>query len=145
MTLKMGKYDALGRYLRAQPANHVPMTFGEIERVLGIQLPLSARKHRPWWSNNPRNSVMTQVWLDAGFETEQVDMARGTLVFRRVGEARAAEVAAPRPQLQSGEQAPPVARRARQHPLFGALKALVRVAPGVDLTEPADVGPGGAQ
>jgi hypothetical protein len=30
---------------------------------------------------------MTKVWLEAGFETEQVDMAARKLVFRRVGGA----------------------------------------------------------
>jgi hypothetical protein len=138
----MGKYDALGRYLASQPAEQVPMTFGEIERVLGVQLPLSARKYRPWWSNNPRNSVMTQVWLDAGFETEQVDMTRGTLVFRRVRETGAMPVL---PATSQALAAPaPVSRAVRQHPLLGALKGLLRVAPGVDLTEPAEPGPGGA-
>jgi hypothetical protein len=130
----MGKYDALGRYLAAQPADEVPITFGEIERVLGIQLPLSARKHRPWWSNNARNSVMTQAWLDAGFATEQVDMLRGKLVFRRVG---AGSVPVGMPAVpQAPSQPPPILRAVKRHPLFGALKGLVRVAPGADLTEP---------
>jgi len=30
------------------------------------------------------------------------------------------------------------AKRGERHPLFGALKGLVRIPPGVDLTEPAD-------
>ena len=38
------------------------------------------------------------------------------------------------PEAQPGEQTPPSERS----PLFGALKGLTRVAPGVDLTEPAD-------
>jgi len=141
----MGKYDALGRFLVSQPGDEVPMTFGEIERVLGTQLPLSARKHRPWWSNNPRNSVMTQVWLDAGFETEQVDMVRGTLVFRRVHETGVPAPVPPR------SQAPPQpvqlaagGRAGRRHPLVGALKGLLRVAPSADLTEPAESGADGA-
>ena len=138
----MGKYDALGRYLAAQPADEVPITFGEIERVLGIQLPLSARKHRPWWSNNARNSVMTQIWLDAGFATEQVDMLRGRLVFRRVG----AESVPIRPPAGAQAPSPPpqFVRTVKRHPLFGALKGLVRVAPGADLTEPAEPGAHGA-
>jgi len=45
------------------------------------------------------------------------------------------ESAAPAPAAVRGadEQAP-----ARRHPLFGALKGLLRVMPGTDLTEPAD-------
>jgi hypothetical protein len=117
----MGKYEALGQFLKDQHADRVPMTFAEIERITGVKLPPSARKHRPWWSNNPTNSVMTKIWLDAGFESEQVDMAARKLVFRRV---RAKDTAVP--------------RSLPRHPAFGALKGMVTVAPGVDLTEPAD-------
>lgn len=117
----MSKYGALGEFLRNQRSERVPISFAEIERITGAKLPPSARKHRPWWSNNPTNSVMTKVWLDAGFESEQVDMAARRLVFRRVrAPERAAPAAVPR------------------HPLFGALKGMITVAPGVDLTEPAD-------
>src|SRR5882757_7476799 len=84
----MSKYDALGAFLKNQQSDRVPMSFAEIERVTGARLPPSAAKHRPWWSNNPDNSVMTRVWLDAGFESEQVDMAGRKLVFRRVRKPR---------------------------------------------------------
>ena len=59
----MSKYEPLGDYLKKQDRERIPMTFAEIERVTGVKLPASASKHRPWWSNNPHNSVMTKVWL----------------------------------------------------------------------------------
>ncbi len=119
----MSKYEPLGEYLKKQGKGYVQMTFAEIERVTGVKLPPSASKHRPWWSNNPDNSVMTKVWLDAGFESEQVDMAGRKLVFRRV---RASKVAG-----GEGEEKP-------FHPAWGAMKGLVRIMPGVDITQPAD-------
>ena len=115
----MSKYEPLGAYLKKQGKNLVPMTFAEIERVTGVKLPASARKHRPWWSNNAENSVMTKVWLDAGYESEQVDMQKRKLVFRRV---RAPNAGAEKPF----------------HPAWGAMKGLIRIMPGVDLTQPAD-------
>jgi hypothetical protein len=121
----MSKYSALGDYLKRQRREMVPMTFSEIEKITGIKLPPSARKHRPWWSNNPHNSVMTKVWLDAGFESEQVDMIKRTLVFRR---ARA-------PKRGGGGEPgtePPF------HPAYGAMQGLIRIMPGTDLTQPAD-------
>ena len=120
----MAKYAALGEYLRKQLRERVPMTFGDIERVIGAKLPPSARRHRPWWSNNGRNSVMTKVWLDAGFVSEQVDMEGRRLVFRRVGSEE--KPAAPRAET-------------KHHPAFGALHGLVRILPGTDLTKPADL------
>jgi hypothetical protein len=70
---------------------------------------------------------MTKVWLDAGFRTEQVDLEGRKLVFRRVSTSRVVEP-------------PPVARKGERHPAFGALKGLIVIPPGVDLTEPADPG-----
>jgi len=119
----MSKYEPLGEYLKKQGKERVPMTFAEIERVTGVKLPPSAGKHRPWWSNNPKNSVMTKVWLDAGYESEQVDMAGCKLVFRRVR--------APKAASGGGEEEP-------FHPAWGAMKGLIRIMPGVDITQPAD-------
>jgi hypothetical protein len=116
----MSKYAPLGDFLRQQRGDEVPMTFSQIEKVTGTKLPASAR-YRAWWSNNTFNSVMTKVWLDAGFKSEQVDLEGRKLVFRRMRDA------------------PPIAAPAGDHhPLFGALKGLMRIAPRTDLTEPAD-------
>ena len=126
----MGKYAALGDFLRKQSVTEVPMTFAKIEKITDERLPRSAKKYRAWWSNNPRNSVMTRVWLDAGFRSEQVDMAGHRLVFRRVEARRQAPQGA-----AEGDSRPAISVR---HPRFGALKGLVRVDPGIDLTAPAD-------
>jgi hypothetical protein len=125
----MAKYEPLGEYLKKQGSERVPMTFAEIERVTGVKLPPSATKHRPWWSNNPDNSVMTKVWLDAGYESEQVDMAARKLVFRRVRGSKG-------PVAPRGEGGPQ--QDAPFHPAYGAMQGLIRIMPGVDLTQPAD-------
>jgi hypothetical protein len=119
----MSKYAPLADYLKKQTRDRVPLTFAEIEKIVGAKLPPSASKHRPWWSNNPDNSVMTRVWLDAGFESGEVDMAARKLVFKRV---RGGEVAD-----EQGAEEP-------FHPLYGYMKGLVRIMPGVDITQPAD-------
>ncbi len=127
----MGKYEALGRFLSQQRSKEIPLRFADVERITGTKLPPSAHKHRSWWSNNPQNSVMTKVWLEAGFETEKVDMAGQKLVFRRV--RKSSEARRTPPPL-----APSDTTGARHHPLRGALKGLVRIMPGTDLTQPAD-------
>lgn len=118
----MAKYEPLGEYLRGQDNDLVRMSFADIERVTGVALPPSATRHRPFWSNNPHNSVMTQVWLDAGFESEQVDMVRRTLAFRRVRE----------PKVPEGVDGKPF------HPLYGYMQGMIRVMPGVDVTQGSD-------
>lgn len=124
----MGKYAPLGEFLRSQEAAFVSMTFEEIERIIGGTLPPKAQHHRAWWSNNPSNNVMTGVWLEAGYKTEQVDMASRRLVFRRA------------PAVSGREQPTPPKTHGsvKRHPLLGALKGLVLIMPGTDITKPAD-------
>ncbi len=125
----MSKYTPLADFLRSRGADEVPMTFAEIEQIIGAKLPPSSR-YRAWWSNNDFNSVMTKAWLDAGFQSEQVDMKARKLIFRRVGKRKRAKPAAS-VRLRAGHPQ-------RRHPLFGALKGLLRIAVGTDLTTPAD-------
>ena len=121
----MGKYSRLGEFLRTQRGKEVPMTFAEIERVIGSKLPPNSPQYPAWWSNNPSNNVMTKVWLAAGFRTEQVDIKSRKVVFRRIE--------------QTPPEAPaPQAKKGGRHPIFGALKGSVHIPEGIDLTEPAD-------
>jgi hypothetical protein len=125
----MGKYDPLRSFLSKQATSEVRMTFSEIEKVIGASLPEKSKRNRPWWSNNPNNNVMTKEWLAAGYKTEQVDIEGRRLVFRRVAPLRSTE-----DRLTES----PSNKSPRRHPLFGWLKGTVTIAPGVDLTEPAD-------
>ena len=126
----MGKYEPLGQFLRQQRTREVPLTFRDIEKITGVKLPPKAQHHRAWWSNNPNNNVMTKVWLEAGFESTQVDMEGRKLVFRRVDGTTA------EPTRQ--QTLKPYATKEGRHPAFGALKGMIRIPPGVDLTKPAD-------
>ena len=121
------KYQPLTAHLRAQRASRVPMSFAEIERVLGTKLPPSASSHRAWWSNNPTNNVMTKAWLEAGFQSEQVDLDGRRVVFKR---------ATPAAHAGFAESAKSDYAAARKLGLFGWLRGTV-VSTG-DLTEPAD-------
>lgn len=113
----MGKYEPLGQFLRGQRRERIAMSFAEIERILGAKLPAS-KQHRAWWSNNPDNNVMTREWLDAGYETENVDIPGQSLVFRR--KAKADLKSGPRPSI------------------FGCMKGMATLAPGFDFTSPME-------
>jgi hypothetical protein len=126
----MTKYEPLEAFLSAKRWQEVPMTFREIEAVIGASLPPVAYKHRAWWSNNPSNSVITHCWLRAGYKTERVDMGGQKLVFRRT----AAELPHGAPPPASPPQPRPV--RSVVEALRKALGGTVKVAEGVDLTEP---------
>ena len=126
----MSKYAPLRQYLESRPTQMVPMTFAEIEKVLGFKLPESQR-YPAWWSNNPTNNVMTNEWLAAGFKTEQVDIEGRKLVFRRTRPAS-------NPKSELSPPATEAKKKPRRHPLFGRLKGMITIMPGTDLTEPAD-------
>lgn len=122
----LSKYAPLRAHLEDARHDSLPMTFAEIECVLGFRLPPSSRKHRAWWSNNPSNSVITYSWLDAGFKTEAVDLEQERLVFRRIDETRRA----------AQPEKPPGSGR---HPILGCMKGSVTFAPDYDPGEPADL------
>jgi len=127
----MGKYSPLRSYLMSQTGERVPMSFGDIEKLLGEKLPAS-KQYPAWWSNNPSNNPMTKEWLAAGFQTESVNIAGGNLVFRRAqGAPSGTKGFGESTQAQVGG-APP------RHPIFGCMKGTLTIIPDVDLTEPAD-------
>ena len=119
----MSKYDALGRFLRDQKADLVPMTFREIERVTGTKLP-SSKRYPAWWSNNTWNNVMTKVWRDAGYRSEQVDISHERLVFRRDA-------------LPTASASRAASAKSDSHPAFGGLEGTFTLEPDWDLTQPS--------
>jgi hypothetical protein len=135
----MSKYQPLARFLKTQGTRTVPLTFKELEKILGFKLPPSAYRHRPWWANEARGHVHAKAWLDAGYETAQVDMEAKRLVF---------ECTAYGETPMNAQQGLSEQRQDYRHddyvipstvskaPIFGALKGLLWIEPGYDLTSP---------
>ena len=121
------KYQPLENHLRLTGDRKVPMTFKEIEAVLGTDLPHSARKHRPWWSNNPSNSSITHFWLAAGYKTTEVDLGAEQLVFVRDDKTSPHH----RTSIRGTASVP------SEHPVLGCMADTVTLPDGMDLTKPA--------
>ncbi len=142
----MNKYDRLGTFLRKQGRESVPMTFTEIEQVVGVKLPMS-QKYQAWWSNSTSNNVMTQVWLDAGYRTEQIDVANRRLVFRRVaaaepnGATHATGMREEPSMFRNNTDTNPTSAKLTRHPAIGALKGMFTIEPGYDIasSDPEEV------
>jgi hypothetical protein len=135
----MSKYDPLKHHLASQSWSEVTMTFAEVEAVLGAKLPRSAYTHAAWWANESEGShVQAKAWLDAGFETADVDKISHKLTFKRVAVAAPSENA-----LGQGvkEDAKPYVsepgKKSRRHPLFGCMKGTFWIDPNWDLTKPS--------
>lgn len=125
----MAIYEPLAQYLMKNAALRIPMTFRDVELVLGRKLPISAYRHRPWWANEARGHSHAKAWLDTGYATQQVDMVGKKLVFVRVR--------APRGAADTSREFEPLEKKQGRHPLIGSMKGCFTIEPGWDLTKPA--------
>jgi hypothetical protein len=130
----MSKYDSLSRYLAAQDSK-VTLTFDAIERILGFALPRSARRHPAWWSNGSHSHVQAAAWLNAGFETAEVDIAGERISFLPRLRPEGSEQSSDPPA--AGDPPPDIVGLAGGHPAWGAMKGTFKVPPEIDLTVPA--------
>lgn len=81
---RSSRYDPLRRYLAGRSEPAVRLSFAEIERVIGLPLPASARRYRPWWANDQSGShVHASAWMGAGRRTANVDLNAETVDFTR--------------------------------------------------------------
>ncbi len=151
----MAKYDPLKRFLEARTTQSLPMSFAEVEKVLGAKLPSSASAYQAWWANEATGShVQARSWMAAGYQTEQVDLAARHLVFKRtqprsfshatIGDVIGKKFQASglqedtrmfKPTESATINIPPGAKLTH-HPAFGAMKGMFTIEPGYDITKP---------
>jgi CBS domain-containing protein len=81
------RYELLGEFLTnlSQRTKSKTLTFREVERIIGSNLPSAATSHRVWWANNP-DSPQAKQWLDAGWRTARVNLTDERLDFSRNNE-----------------------------------------------------------
>jgi mRNA-degrading endonuclease RelE of RelBE toxin-antitoxin system len=78
------KYLPLARLLLNSTANRVEVPFAEIERIIGLQLPASARRYSAWWANESSGShVQAHAWIGVGWRVETLVLQSETVAFRR--------------------------------------------------------------
>jgi hypothetical protein len=75
----VGKYQALADWLHAQTAESLPMTFEEVEDILGFQLPMTARTNSPYW-HNPATALGRAI-VAAGYKATGVILADEKVTF----------------------------------------------------------------
>ena len=132
----MSKYQTLNRFFMAQTTALLPMTFDEVQREAGFTLPASAGLHQAWWANDHTGHVQARAWLDAGYETEQIDMDARKLVFKRVEPANMSSPGLSESAPEYKHTGDVSEKKSRRSPLFGALKGTFWIDPEWDLTKP---------
>ncbi len=79
---RISRYEGLREYLGTQKDSKVKLTFDEIEEAIAGELPASAHRHRPWWSNSERHA-QAKSWLTTGWRVNTVDLEGQTVEFAR--------------------------------------------------------------
>ena len=80
----MAKYDPLAKFLgdSARTEGTVILSFTQIEDLMGKALPMSDRRHGPWWGIDSYH-VHSAAWRAAGWRLFKADMARQVVTFIR--------------------------------------------------------------
>ena len=76
------KYAPLTEYLNQLTEPPINLSFHEIEKILGFDLPASAFQHQAWWANEREGTHShARSWLNASFKTANVDLNTKTVTF----------------------------------------------------------------
>jgi hypothetical protein len=117
MEVVMSKYEPLSQFLASSKTTLRRLSFAEVESVLGFKLPKSAYQHQAWWANNPTGHSHSLAWIQAGWRTQDVDIAGRKVTFHRDHID---------PPLRSSEKRDP----------WGCMAGSVTIMPGTDPTVP---------
>jgi hypothetical protein len=81
----VSKYEGLTGHLKFRSAftSIVKLSFARIDGLIGTNLPMEAFRNESWWSN-AASSAHSKGWLDAGWEVQEVNLAEGFVVFKKV-------------------------------------------------------------
>ena len=120
------KYEKLAQHLNGLDVEMVNLTFDEIEKILGEPLPGAAMK-RAWWANSASNNHALNGWLDAGWQTANVNMDDHILDFIKVDQS----VMEPA-FLRNRQSSPRQSRYPRTNTRSSELDRIVGRAGGVD-------------
>lgn len=77
----LSKYRRLKEYLFKCDEKIVNLTFGEVEDIVGFELPGSAYLYRAWWANSSHNAL--RVWVAIGWYVSQIDFEEQYVEFEK--------------------------------------------------------------
>lgn len=78
------KYQPLQSHLERRRGRPEMLTFEDIEEIIGKHLPMSAIKHRSFWSNDNREEgSAAHAWTRAGYRVAYIDREHKVVRFER--------------------------------------------------------------
>lgn len=79
--VQVTKYQPLIDWLQAQSTDRLPVSFSDLEDVLGWPLPDAARQHPPYWYST--DNSLGRAIAGGGFKATRVDLAAEHAVLVR--------------------------------------------------------------
>lgn len=98
-------WSRLTEHLQETSGGDLTLSYGQIEQIIGRDLPASARKHQAFWSNS---SSYARAWTKAGFEVTRRGLLPEQIRFVRTRARPAASEAAPVPSPSTTTQRSPL-------------------------------------
>jgi hypothetical protein len=88
------RYAPLAIHLQSLPRRQekVEVTFDDIERIIGDELPPSARQLHTWWANDAKSHLQSQEWLNVGWRVATLNMTEERGTFARIEERQRAYI-----------------------------------------------------
>lgn len=77
------KYDAITKYLSKVDKDNLKLTFAEIEKILGFDLPRSARQYAAFWSH-PKSHTLPYCFSVAGFQKDKVNIHDEYIILKKI-------------------------------------------------------------
>ncbi len=82
----MAKYNLIYEWLRSKTNAGevvVSITFSEVEKILGVPLPKSARIYREWWANDKTHVQAAGGWMAAGWKVGHANLNSEQVIFEQ--------------------------------------------------------------
>jgi DNA-binding transcriptional regulator YiaG len=77
------KYYPLHKHLISSKERSIFLSFQEIERILGVALPRSARTSKAFWSNRSKGALQARAWMSAGYHVLDVNFGSQLVTFEK--------------------------------------------------------------
>jgi DNA-binding XRE family transcriptional regulator len=81
MSKRGSKYHPLQEHLRERGLDEITLTFGQIEKLIGLPLPAGAFVEAMWWGNRRTASPQAAAWLGAGYRVKSVSLDHKRVTF----------------------------------------------------------------
>ena len=77
------KYWKLKEYLGEHDEATIIITFKEIEEIVGVQLPPTARVRTDWWYPRIHYNTIAEAWVTEGYSLDYIDLIKEKIKLKR--------------------------------------------------------------